>query len=197
MVGVMVTNTTPRVARSALKVVSDQDFASAMRAHQPKLYRTACFLTGNHHEGEDLVQETLLEAWKSWNSFEGRSSVYTWVYRILIRRYHRWQRRQMVRRIFFTSVADQKEAQTFIDPSALPGALLENDEQNAQFWRLLDSLRPRHREALVLRYAENMRLEQIAETLELPLGTVKSRLNHAHAQLGEKLKRAGLVRITS
>jgi RNA polymerase sigma-70 factor, ECF subfamily len=197
MVGVMVKNTTPRVARSAPKVVSDQDFASAMRAHQPKLYRTACFLTGNHHEGEDLVQETLLEAWKSWNSFEGRSSVYTWVYRILIRRYHRWQRRQMVRRIFFTSVADQKEAQTFIDPSALPGALLENDEQNAQFWRLLDSLRPKHREALVLRYAEKMRLEQIAETLELPLGTVKSRLNHAHAQLGEKLKRAGRVRITS
>jgi RNA polymerase sigma-70 factor (ECF subfamily) len=197
MVGVMVKNTTPRVARSAPKVMSDQDFASAMRAHQPKLYRTACFLTGNHHEGEDLVQETLLEAWKSWNSFEGRSSVYTWVYRILIRRYHRWQRRQVVRRIFFTSVADQKEAQTFIDPSALPGALLENDEQNAQFWRLLDSLRPKHREALVLRYAEKMRLEQIAETLELPLGTVKSRLNHAHAQLGEKLKRAGRVRITS
>ena len=193
----MVKNTTPRVARSAPKVVSDQDFASAMRAHQPKLYRTACFLTGNHHEGEDLVQETLLEAWKSWNSFEGRSSVYTWVYRILIRRYHRWQRRQVVRRIFFTSIADQKEAQTFIDPSALPGALLENDEQNAQFWRLLDSLRPKHREALVLRYAEKMRLEQIAETLELPLGTVKSRLNHAHAQLGEKLKRAGRVRITS
>jgi RNA polymerase sigma-70 factor (ECF subfamily) len=178
-------------------VVSNQDFATAMRAHHPKLYRTACFLTGNHHEGEDLVQETLLEAWKSWNSFEGRSSVYTWVYRILIRRYHRWQRRQVVRRIFFTSVADQKEAQTFIDPSALPGALLENDEQNAQFWRLLDSLRPKHREALVLRYAEKMRLEQIAETLELPLGTVKSRLNHAHAQLGEKLKRAGRVRITS
>jgi RNA polymerase sigma-70 factor, ECF subfamily len=197
MVGVMVKNTTPRVARSAPKVVSDQDFASAMRAHQPKLYRTACFLTGNHHEGEDLVQETLVESWKSWNSFEGRSSVYTWVYRILIRRYHRWQRRQVVRRIFFTSVADQKEAQTFIDPSALPGALLENDEQNAQFWRLLDSLRPKHREALVLRYAENMRLEQIAEALGLPLGTVKSRLNHAHAQLGEKLKRAGLVRITS
>ena len=56
-------------------VVSNEDFATAMRAHHPKLYRTACFLTGNHHEGEDLVQETLLEAWKSWNSFEGRSSV--------------------------------------------------------------------------------------------------------------------------
>ena len=178
-------------------VVSNQDFATAMRAHHPKLYRTACFLTGNHHEGEDLVQETLLEAWKSWNSFEGRSSVYTWVYRILIRRYHRWQRRQMVRRLFFTPAADRKESQTFIDPSALPGALLENDEQNAQFWRLLDSLRPKHREALVLRYAENMRLEQIAEALGLPLGTVKSRLNHAHAQLGKKLKRASLVRITS
>lgn len=178
-------------------VVSNQDFATAMRAHHPKLYRTACFLTGNHHEGEDLVQETLLEAWKSWTSFEGRSSVYTWVYRILIRRYHRWQRRQMVRRLFFTPAADQKESQTFIDPSALPGALLENDEQNAQFWRLLDSLRPKHREALVLRYAENMRLEQIAEALGLPLGTVKSRLNHAQAQLGKKLKRASLVRITS
>src|SRR4030095_16661633 len=193
----METNCTARVARSAAMVVSNQDFATAMRAHHPKLYRTACFLTGNHHEGEDLIQETLLEAWKSWNSVEGRISVYPWVYRILIRRYHRWQRRQMVRRLFFTPAADQKESQTFIDPSALPGALLENDEQNAQFWRLLDSLRPKHREALVLRYAENMRLEQIAEALGLPLGTVKSRLNHAQAQLGKKLKRASLVRITS
>ncbi len=176
---------------------SDRDFTSAMRAHQPKLYRTACFLTGNHHEGEDLLQETLFEAWKSWKSFEGRSSVYTWVYRILIRRYHRWQRRQIVRRMFFVSAADGKEFQSFIDPSEPPGALQEDDERNAQLWKLLDSLRPKHREALVLRYAENMRLEQMAEALGLPLGTVKSRLNHAHAQLGEKLKRAGVVPIKS
>ena len=195
---VIATNSPQRVASNTAPMsVSDRDFTSAMRAYQPKLYRTACFLTGNHHEGEDLLQETLLEAWKSWNSFEGRSSVYTWVYRILIRRYHRWQRRQIIRRMFFVPAADQKESQTFIDPSELPGALLENDEQNAQFWELLDSLRPKHREALVLRYAENMRLEQMAEALGLPLGTVKSRLNHAHAQLGEKLKRAGFVRIKS
>ena len=94
-------------------VVSNQDFATAMRAHHPKLYRTACFLTGNHHEGEDLVQETLLEAWKSWTSFEGRSSVYTWVYRILIRRYHRWQRRQMVRRLFFTPSSRSERISNF------------------------------------------------------------------------------------
>jgi RNA polymerase sigma-70 factor (ECF subfamily) len=195
--GVIVTNYTQRVASNAPIPVSDRDFTSAMRAHHPKLYRTACFLTGNHHEGEDLLQETLLEAWKSWNSFEDRSSVYTWVYRILIRRYHRWQRRQILRRMFFVPAADRKESQTFIDPSELPGALLEHDEQNAQFWKLLEGLRPKHREALVLRYAENMRLEQMAEALRLPLGTVKSRLNHAQARLGEKLKRAGIVSVKS
>jgi RNA polymerase sigma-70 factor (ECF subfamily) len=189
---VTVTNYTERVTSNLTVPVSDRDFTSAMRAHQPKLYRTACFLTGDHHEGEDLLQETLLEAWKSWNSFEDRSSVYTWVYRILIRRYHRWQRRQIVRRMFFVATVDQKESQTFIDPSELPGSLMEHAEQNAQLWKLLASLRPKHREVLVLRYAESMRLDQIADTLRMPLGTVKSRLNHAHAQLGEKLKRASL-----
>jgi len=134
----------------------------------------------------------LLEAWKSWNSFEDRSAVYTWVYRILIRRYHRWQRRQILRRMFFVSTTDQKESQTFIDPSELPGSLMEHAEQNAQLWKLLGTLRPKYREVLVLRYAESMRLEQIADALQMPLGTVKSRLSHAHAQLGEKLKRAEL-----
>jgi RNA polymerase sigma-70 factor (ECF subfamily) len=189
---VIATNCTQGVTSNIPRPASDRDFTSAMRAHQPKLYRTACFLTGDHHEGEDLLQETLLEAWKSWNSFEDRSSVYTWVYRILIRRYHRWQRRQIVRRMFFVSAVDQKESQTFIDPSELPGSLMEHDEQNAQLWKLLASLRPKHREVLVLRYAESMRLEQIADALRMPLGTVKSRLNHAHAQVREKLKRAAL-----
>ena len=187
-----VTNRAQRVASNIPMPTSDRDFTSAMRAHQPKLYRTACFLTGNHHEGEDLLQETLLEAWKSWNSFEDRSSIYTWVYRILIRRYHRWQRRQILRRMFFVSTTDQKESQTFIDPSELPGSLMEHAEQNAQLWKLLGTLRPKYREVLVLRYAESMRLEQIADALQMPLGTVKSRLSHAHAQLGEKLKRAEL-----
>ena len=191
---VMVTNRTQRVTNNIPIPASDSDFTYAMRVHQPKLYRTACFLTGDNHEGEDLLQETLVEAWRSWNSFENRSSVYTWVYRILIRRYHRWQRRQIVRRMFFVSAGgEEKESQTFIDPSELPGSLMEHDEQKAQLWKLLASLRPKHREVLVLRYAENMRLEQIADALQMPLGTVKSRLNHAHAQLGEKLKRAGVV----
>ena len=189
---VIATNCSQPVASNIPMPTSDRDFTSAMRAHQPKLYRTACFLTGDHHEGEDLLQETLLEVWKSWNSFEDRSSVYTWVYRILIRRYHRWQRRQILRRMFFVSTAEQKESQTFIDPSELPGSLMEHAEQNAQLWNLLATLRPKYREVLVLRYAENMRLEQIADALQVPLGTVKSRLNHAHAQLGEKLKRAAL-----
>ena len=69
---------------------------------------------------------------------------------------------------------------------------MERAEENAQLWKLLESLRPKYREVLVLRYLENMRLEQIAETLRVPLGTVKSRLNQAHKQLGEKLKALGI-----
>src|SRR6266550_3429939 len=73
---VIATNRSQPVASNIPMPTSDRDFTSTMRAHQPKLYRTACFLTGDHHEGEDLLQETLLEAWKSWNSFEDRSAVY-------------------------------------------------------------------------------------------------------------------------
>ncbi len=174
--------------------MSERDFSTAVREHQPKLYRTACFLVGGRQEADDLLQDTLLEAWKGWERFEGRSSVYTWLYCILIRRYHRWQRRQMLRRRFFifSREADETKMPTPIDPSARPGALMERDQQTALLWKLLDGLRPKHREVLVLRYAEEMNLEQMAETLRVPLGTVKSRLNHAHALLGEKLKRAGI-----
>lgn len=180
--------------RNAPIHMPDRDFVSAIRTHHPKLYRTACFLTGNEHEGEELLQETLLEAWKAWNSFEGRSSIYTWLYRILIRRYHRWQRRQIARRMFFVRANEQgwSDPRSFIDPSARPGALIERDEENAQLWKLLESLRSKYREVLVLRYLENMRLEQIAETLLVPLGTVKSRLNQAHKRLGQKLRAFGI-----
>ena len=192
----VVRNNIHRVASNVPITVISRDFGSAMRAHQPKLYRTACFLTGNNHEGEDLLQETLLEAWKGWNSFEGRSSVYTWLYRILINRYHRWQRRQIVRRMLFVGAAEQdwKDPRSFIDPSDSPRSLIEHDEQNAELWEFLDHLRPKHREVLVLRYVENMRLEQICETLRVPLGTVKSRLNHAHLRLGQRLEKAGITR---
>jgi len=156
---------------------NERDFASAAGEHQAKLYRTAFFLTGSPHEADDLIQDTMLAAWKGWDSFEGRSAVHTWLYGILIHRYRRWQRRQVP---------------TLIDPSEPPGAQMEHDEQSAQFWKLLDGLRRKHREVLVLRYAEDMSLEQIAETLGVPLGTVKSRLNHAHTLLGEKLRHAGI-----
>ena len=151
----------------------EYDFNAAVREHQPKLYRTACFLAGDRREGGELFQDALLEAWQNWDEAAAPDPVFPWLCGILI---HRYEQRQRGRK----------------PAAAKPAAGAQRDSQTALLWEALDGLQPKQRGMLVLRYAEDMSVEQIAETLRESPATVKSRLGEAHAQAGARLRTAGI-----
>jgi len=150
-------------------------------AHGDRLFRSACLLCGNEAEAQDLVQETFLQAVRSANGFEGRSSVYTWLHGILLnltRHYHRDRKRLIYdEELAHGEPALPDETSTGPDVEMATGALA----------KALCRLSGPHREVIVLRFYEDMKIHEIAARLGISKGTVKSRLHYAIAEMQRRL----------
>jgi RNA polymerase sigma-70 factor (ECF subfamily) len=157
---------------SAQKTVDSFDVQEFIDAHGDRLLRSAYLLCGDETEAQDLVQETLIQAVKSWRGFRGESAIYTWIHGILLnlcRRYHRKQKR-----LVYDEELVLKE--TFQSDHARQ---MDQDFCAARLTKAMQELSPEHREVLVLRYFENMKIEAIAQQTGVSSGTVKSRLHYA------------------
>jgi RNA polymerase sigma-70 factor (ECF subfamily) len=148
------------------------DIGALIGAHGDRLLRSACLLCGDAAEAQDLVQETFVQALKSAHRFRGDSAVYTWLHGILLnlcRRSYRKGRRLVL------------DEERVLEASVLPNPADGMDRSlfAASLARALQALSPEHREAIVLRYYENMKLEEIARQTGVSKGTVKSRLHYA------------------
>ncbi len=146
-------------------------------AHGDRLFRSACLLCGNEAEAQDLVQETLLQAARSGPVFGGRSSLYTWLHGILLnltRHYHRDRKRM----VYDEELARRDAPVMEEDPHRLDVELARD-----ALTRALQRLSGSHREVLILRFYEEMKLHEIAAHLRVSNGTVKSRLHYALAEL--------------
>lgn len=154
-------------------------FESAALACRPRIYRAACLLLDDAHEAEDATQQTFVEAWRGWARFEGRSSAFTWLYRILVRTCAR-RRRRRGWLAWRGATADPVDvAMELADPAPGPDVRHERSDLQEAVRVLLRSLSPKLRAVLVLRYVEDCTVPEIARTLGVPEGTVKSRLNYA------------------
>jgi len=143
-----------------------------------RLFRSAFLLCGNEADAKDLVQETFLQAARSVGRFRGQSSVYTWLHGILLnltRHYHRDRKRLVFE-------PEQLETEEAAQPES---ASTESDARttSAALGDALKRLSDAHREVLVLRYYENLRIGEIAAALGISQGTVKSRLHYAVAEM--------------
>ena len=150
-----------------------------VRSCGDRLIRSAFLLCGNQADAQDLAQETFLQALQSMHRFHGRSSVYTWLHAILLnisRHYKRKQKR-------FVS-DDALEDSPF---PAEPLLQLDAEFTSSSLADALGRLSRAHREVLVLRFYEGMKLHEIANHLGLSKGTVKSRLHYAIAEMQKLL----------
>lgn len=152
-----------------------------------RAYTLALRLTGNEADAWDLTQEALLKAIRALPGFRGDADPKTWVYRITINTWKnrvqsgiwRWWRRLVPLEPGTGAPAD--------DPP--PDRVLEGKERAEAFERALSELEPEDRAALVLRELDGMSYLEMAETLDVPIGTVKSRLHRARTTLARILER--------
>lgn len=148
------------------------DLESLIASHGERLLRSACLLTGDETEAQDLIQETFVQALKSAHRFRGDSAIYTWLHGILLNLTRRHLRKQ--KRLVYE---EERLLEETVPPCAVDG--MDRDFYEAGLALALQKLSPEHREVVVLRYFEKLKLEEIAQRTGARKGTVKSRLHYA------------------
>lgn len=160
------------------------DVTQATREHFARLHRAALVLTGSPWDADDLAQETFLVLAKQPGQYQGRSGLYTWLYGILLNLERRRRRRDGLRKFKLRVLWNNESSEKTVPAAETP---LEVAEWKKSLWCEVAKLPDGQRQALVLRFSEHLRYDEIAEILECPLGTVKSRIFHGLAALRERL----------
>lgn len=162
----------------------DRAFHTLIDRHADALFRVALSLSRNRADAEDLVQETLLCAYRGARTFQGRSSARTWMLRILTRVASRsWRKAQ--RRGPTVSLDAGAEGERGVDDPGI-GAV----EHRLDVMDILAELSEPHREVLLLREIWDLSYDEIAATLGVPRGTVESRLSRAREQFRQRFLRS-------
>ena len=164
--------------------------ADLVVAHQRTVFNLAFHLLGDRDEALDLSQEVFLRVFRTLSRFRGQSALRTWIYRIVVnqaRNRQRWWRRR--RRADLVSLDDHLQRCGEIEATSevLPDRLLASKETAARIWAAMEQLPFDQRTALVLREVDGLRYEEIAFSLDVAVGTVKSRLTRARQALREEL----------
>jgi RNA polymerase sigma-70 factor, ECF subfamily len=169
--------------------VTAPDIRKAIDEHFWRIHRAALVLTGNPWDADDLAQETFLVLVRQGATFAGRSRLYTWLYGILLNLERRGRRRFLTGRRKLRVVWDDEPQERRTVPAA--DAAVEVTEWKRSLWSFVARLPDGQRQALVLRYSEHLAYGDIAEVLDCPLGTVKSRIFNAIESLREMLEAEG------
>lgn len=162
-------------------------FEALCREHSERLLRQAIALSRDASAAEDLVQETLIEAWRGLPGYRGGARFFTWLCRILIHRHLNAQRRRWPAPFSLLFGGDRDQTEDFVeglrDGAPLPGSGMEQAERAALVLRSLAKLPAKQRVVLHLRFYAGDSLEGIAAVLGCSVGTVKSRLHHGLERL--------------
>jgi RNA polymerase sigma-70 factor (ECF subfamily) len=167
-------------------------FGQLVQRHQGKIYGLVYNMTSNKQDAEDMVQEIFLKAHKALPRFKGRSSFYTWLYRIAVNRTINFLKKRKKRQAFSL---DDMDAGVERDPAYVEMTGHEGPRRDARISELqerlneaLQKLSDKHRTVVVLHDIQGVPHEEIAKMLGCSSGTVRSRLFSARQRLQAELK---------
>jgi RNA polymerase sigma-70 factor (ECF subfamily) len=170
-------------------------FGELVRRWERRIYSLAFSMLGCAEDARDATQETFLAAYRNLQGFRGEAKVSSWLHRIAVNQCITRQRRARVRAEAPLEDGLEHESSSFTAPlSESPARALENRERTEIVRRAIRALPEELREVVLMKEFEEMTFQQIAEALDIPLSTVKSRLYTALKQLRlrlEKLDAAG------
>jgi RNA polymerase sigma-70 factor (ECF subfamily) len=171
-------------------------FERLVEEHTGEVYALLYRLTSDPEEAHDLTQETFLRAFQSISRFRGDANLKTWIYRIAVnqaRNRWRWWRRRKRDVTVSLDATDERHEQPLtatlrnedaVDPEQETLA----KEREGQLRKALLGLRESYREAVILRDVQGFSYEEVADTLQISLGTVKSRISRGRLELRRMLE---------
>jgi RNA polymerase sigma-70 factor, ECF subfamily len=160
-------------------------FGQLILKYQDRLYNTLLHVVGHAEDARDIVQEALVQAFLKLETFQRHSAFYTWLYRIAFNAAMTHRRRK--RTAVSLDHARETSRMEPVDCEDNPVEALDRKERCGQVRQAIARLDKEYRSVLVLREIDGCCYETISEILDLPIGTVRSRLHRARLQLREML----------
>jgi len=173
--------------------LQNKDFEKLAVPLLDSLYNFACWLSGDADEARDLVQESVVKALKGFGSFQPGTNFRAWIFRIL-RNTFLTSRTGLERRN--TSQEDEQGFEDSVISQETPEVALIRQADSALVQAAIGKLPVGFQEVLLLVDIEEMKYQEVAETLSLPIGTVMSRLARARKQIRDHIVQAASARKT-
>ena len=176
----------------ASKAGDEDAFTRLVRSVGDRAQRVAQGLVGSPEDARDICQEAFLKTWKARGTYRDDAPFLPWFHRILRNTCFSFLRKQgRIKKSSLNAGADDDGTQVdwdLVDDSPLPSHAAEHEETTTLFWQAMNRLSARDREILVLRQFQDLSYRAIAHALDIPEGTVMSRLFHARRRLRDLLE---------
>jgi len=163
--------------------ITPEIFEAEAMQHIDDLYRTAVRLTMSQTDADDLVQETYMQAWKSFENYELGTNCRAWLYKILFNKFDHHRRKKYTQVKYFQE-ADELVFANSAYTAPVPESLTDREVIDA-----LNKLPEHYRAVVLLADVHEFDYKEVAQILDIPIGTVMSRLNRARTQLKKSLAR--------
>ncbi len=175
----------------------DQDaFAQLVKTYETQVYNLCLRMVGNQEDAKDLAQESFIKAWRGLQFYKFESAFSTWLYRLTSNVCIDFLRKQKRRPVVSMTMQEEEETLTELevpDSAPLPEAQVLYLEQKQAIAAAMNQLEEEFRTVLTLRVIEDLPYEEIAEILDLKIGTVKSRLARARNKLKTLLEHGNIL----
>ena len=166
-------------------------FDKLVRRYERTVYNVAYRLCSSHDDAADIAQEAFVRAWNNLKSFRGEAQFSTWIHRIVTNVFldDRKKKRSRPTTSLEESVDLDENSVTrqYEDTAPGPEALMEGEERRMVLEKAVQTLPEAQRVMIVMYHTQGLAYEEIAEITQLPIGTVKSRLNRARLALRDRL----------
>ena len=177
-----------------LKANEDSAYDELVRTYSASIFHVAFRMLGDTAEASDAVQETFLKVFRNIGGFRGDASLKTWIFKIafseILNRLRWWKRRYRSSTVSLDDDANGHDNGHYVtDLKPTPEEMLESKEREDSIQQALRKLSGDHRSIVVLRDIEGFSYTEIADVLGISIGTVKSRLARARADLKKSLMR--------
>jgi len=162
---------------------SEKAFRRILDKYQDRIFNLCVYMLRSREDAQEAAQDAFIKAYRGLKDFTPRASLYTWLYRISINTCIDYTRKYRV-----SFVDDEDAIVEIASPEPSPEALSQSREVTAIVQKALESLTPDFRAIIVLREMEELSYDEIAEVLQVSIGTVKSRISRAREELRQHLR---------